>query len=1541
MKPVVLGVTLIVGGWMAALPGESIHHRVLFDRSHLNLGKAGEFDLIDMEGIVPAGDEGTPRLPAKTVFLLLPHGTAAERVRVTHTETELLDGNYVPLPLQRPGIPGESVQFTGPRRDIYSSAEPYPSRAVKLATSGVVSGYPVAAVLVYPVQYLPSRKKLLFYNSVEFTVDLAVSSRAAHVPQRQTRPGRMLMERLIKGVVHNPEDVDLAGPPLRTGRRRDRESAQTGFNPRTLPSLQGSPVEYLIITSQEMKPAFEVLAEWKTQKGVPAVVRTLEEIKAHTPAGADDAQTLRRFIAEAHEKWGVVWVLLGGDVDVIPARYVEVDESGTERISDLYYGDLDGNWNADGDAVWGERWGDQVDFFFDLFVGRAPVETVEEAEIFVAKTLHYEQGGGDHQNRILYMGEKLWPGDGKYYCERVDAHVSQPWIEKTKLYESDGTENRESVLTAMNMGQNLIFNVSHGNSYRILVGPPGHALEHTDMFTLGNAVRYSLFYNVTCNANDISYDDSFSERFLLNAQGGGVGYIGSTWLDYPSISILQNEEFFKLLFEEDDWRVGSAFARSQLPLVPFTFSHVYRQVYLNYLLLGDPELPVHTRLPAPLVVEAPASIAPGESGLSLTVYDTSGGLIRPVEGAAVCAAKEGEVYVVGLTDASGKVTLQVAPRTPGELTITATGRNHRPFLGTVEVEPVSRPFAYCGGVTVMDSSGGNGDGILNPGEAAVLGISIVNGGGWSLSAGGSSPLRVRLRSPADEVEVLDGTALMEASIDPYDSARVYFSVAASRGAQDGAVVPLHVSVSNREGAWEDTVRLTLRSPALGRLLTRYDKGEGEWGVWVTVVNEGTGRGEGISGKLTLLSGEGIIRRERDDYGTFEPGEIKTGYFRFRPYDDPSSMILGLVLTDRYGETWRYSMDMVAPESPRELNFVPGKESIRLFWVPVDDPDLAGYTVFRSGFPEGPYERILDRPLPRIATYEDRDLEGGQFLWYRISAVDSSGNESVWSDSIGAWRESPFARGWPVAVDTRVRSGPAVVDTDGDGDMEMFMGTLNGTIFVAEETGSTLAPFVRAGGAVWSKPAVDDLDRDGVVEMVVTLWGGAGEPGVQAWKVRDSDKDGTPDPVDGWPPNSSGRSGFISSPVLADVDGDPFLEVLAMDLVGRVYVWEHDGTLKRGWPRVAGHGSGRGHLYPTLAVGNLDGDPELEIVALGGNRSQDLGSIYVWGQADLDTALIFEGPGPFSASPALADLDGDGALEIVALSERHRLYVLEMDGSFPPGWEGGKRVNVVNVRDRNMITPSPAVADLDSDGELEIVVSGKKSVLVWRRDGSLADGFPVTGMELPMSPVLGDVDGDPAIEIVVGAGDRKLYAFNPDGSRVPGWPVSVGAPIVSAPGLGDIDGDGYNDIVWASDDFKIYRMETSGDPSRVPWGTFHHDMANTGLYHYRGIPLAVGQGPMDEGKVPFRFRLHQNFPNPFNSATVIRYALGDNSSMALEVYDLRGRKIRTLAAGPAPRGVYSVSWDGRDDSGTPVGSGVYMIHLRAGPFKASRKMVRIK
>ncbi len=93
--------------------------------------------------------------------------------------------------------------------------------------------------------------------------------------------------------------------------------------------------------------------------------------------------------------------------------------------------------------------------------------------------------------------------------------------------------------------------------------------------------------------------------------------------------------------------------------------------------------------------------------------------------------------------------------------------------------------------------------------------------------------------------------------------------------------------------------------------------------------------------------------------------------------------------------------------------------------------------------------------------------------------------------------------------------------------------------------------------------------------------------------------------------------------------------------------------------------------------------------------------------------------------------------------------------------------------------------------------------------------------------------------------------------------------------------------------------------------------------------------------PKSFDLYQNYPNPFNPITIIRYDLPKQAEVKLEILDLLGRRIRALVHQQQSAGSYSITWDGRNESGAIVASGAYIYRIDAGDFVRSLKMLFIK
>jgi hypothetical protein len=93
--------------------------------------------------------------------------------------------------------------------------------------------------------------------------------------------------------------------------------------------------------------------------------------------------------------------------------------------------------------------------------------------------------------------------------------------------------------------------------------------------------------------------------------------------------------------------------------------------------------------------------------------------------------------------------------------------------------------------------------------------------------------------------------------------------------------------------------------------------------------------------------------------------------------------------------------------------------------------------------------------------------------------------------------------------------------------------------------------------------------------------------------------------------------------------------------------------------------------------------------------------------------------------------------------------------------------------------------------------------------------------------------------------------------------------------------------------------------------------------------------------PLLFGIRGTYPNPFNLSATIDYALSEAGDVSLSVSSITGQKIRTLLSGPLAAGAHSAVWDGKDDSGKTVSSGIYIAHLRSGKLTASRRMALVK
>nr|MBN2278352.1 T9SS type A sorting domain-containing protein [candidate division Zixibacteria bacterium] len=112
--------------------------------------------------------------------------------------------------------------------------------------------------------------------------------------------------------------------------------------------------------------------------------------------------------------------------------------------------------------------------------------------------------------------------------------------------------------------------------------------------------------------------------------------------------------------------------------------------------------------------------------------------------------------------------------------------------------------------------------------------------------------------------------------------------------------------------------------------------------------------------------------------------------------------------------------------------------------------------------------------------------------------------------------------------------------------------------------------------------------------------------------------------------------------------------------------------------------------------------------------------------------------------------------------------------------------------------------------------------------------------------------------------------------------------------------------------------------------------------YEATTLTMSLDVDEDGDlIPTEFNLAQNYPNPFNPVTQIEYSVPSNSHVKISVYNTLGQLTRVLVDGVKSAGVYTVTWDGTNNAGHHVASGIYLYRIEAGPYNHTRKMAIIQ
>ncbi len=1545
-----------------------------FDPSSVAIDAHGEYARLWIPGTATVKTPGAPALPVKYFHFVIPGDSRVAEVVVSSVEEEAIPGKYKVMPAQQEVPIGETPVWVDPDPVIYSGGE-YPSTRVRYLGDGFLGGYRIASVAVHPLTYDPLSGELTLATDVSFELALAPAENWAQPRHRMTVNSDRLYRELVEGMVENPEDV--AGK-LGSSVEIVGDVGPDGFNPRYSPSLDGSAVEYVIITNDEYESDFQELADWKTKKGVPTVVRTISWINANYPGGCDPSERIRLFLKDAFTSWGTTFARMAGDTSVVPTRYAWSGYYGGWHIStDLYYTDLDGNWNGDGDSNFGEAYvsiaapGDSTDLYPDMWVGRAPVVSPLEVETFIDKTLAYEKDPVRHFcDRNLYLAEVLFPYDwepGEFISTDGAEHIVEPTmhlvpdnINAVRLYQNyepyPGSYplNREAAIDSLNRGYNITSHVGHGNKDILRVGRQNY-ITVQDADALVNGIDKSgLMWMLNCSSTAIEYD-CISEHFMNNPDGGCAFLYGPTRFCFPTTAEDYYYTWWELLYSEGMTQAGVVSASCKIPYIPASFyDNTDRWTQLSFVFLGDPEVALWTGYPEDLTVTHDPSIILGPVDLTVTVTDPGA-----VEGALICIAKEDEVYAVGTTDGSGQAQLSFTPKTTGTMTITVTAGDHLPYESTIGIASSPTPHVTLRDVVVDDDdsgwSDGNGNAAAEAGEAIELDVTFGNGG-QSQATG----VTATLLDGDPYITLIDDThflgnipALQEQT---YQDA---FLISIADTCPNGYEAELTLIMTDAaRTTWDDAFVLRVHRPKLVQRYNDIDDGLGGNGVpnvgetvtlTIDVLNEGNGQADAVTGVLQYPTADVTISDDTDTWGDIPPAATVTGQGGFVfTVDSVITEPFVLVLTDEDGKEWSHSFDVVPPMGLVGLRGSVKATAISLSWEPSEELDLWGYNVYRTDHPAGTYELANDGVVERTSYFQDAGLDENKLYYYRVAAIDASGNEGQTSETLEISTNPPAQQGWPLLGGEAMYGTPAVADIDIDGDLEVIVGS--GDVYCWHHDGveymdgdgdpRTNGVFTVDGlGGYRSSVAVGEMDGDPYPEFVAASWGNFGDSEnpdfrVFAWNADDGTL------LDGWPVSTP--KFCWATAALGDLSGDGLDDVIIPCANGFVYAWDSAGTELLdgdGNPQTDGVFTwlGAEWAYGSPILVDIDNDLDLEIFV--GSRND---SVYAWNPDGTRVpgwpAWAGSGdPGGVVGSPCAADVDNDGDIEIIVIANDIQLIVFDASGDTLEGYWP------VQVDVGGDFPPSPTVADLDGDGLLEIIQPDEDGLVhVFNWDGSLFGGGWPRAMEQGgrSSASIGDVDGDGEPDVVVGCNSGKLYAYTADGTLIAGWPIQTDAEIFSSPTIADLDDDGDVEVLVSVMDATVNIWDCEGiyaGGDNVLWGTWRHDNNRHGYVGYEA-PVGIGDGEIGQ----LRLSLEQNVPNPFNPVTTIAYNVpADVSEIELEVYNVNGRRVRTLVEGTADPGRHTVVWNGRNDDGEPIASGIYFVRLTAESRSSTRKVVLLK
>lgn len=1091
------------------------------DTLNILLEKTETYDNIEVKDLEQYTEEGLPALPSKRLRYVLPQGAEVSNLEIFYSDTTIYTGLYNIFPQQPAEYywnPEETTTLVK-NDSIYSLNQSYPAEGVRIVSQGEEFGYNIVTIEVTPFIYNPITK-VLCVRDIEYTLNYTQGT----IPTRQPKMSQSRFKKiqsLVKATIENKEDIEEYAPAVIITDQMQNAALVTTQTRGGLKSIadttplqflgEATP-EYVVITCDSLIPAFSKLIEWRKDLGYRTIVKSVESIYEEYNTGSK-IHSIKTYLDECYENWGTLYVLFGGDIDIVPSQLKE------GYYSQLFAYDYFFTQKGDGHT--------------HLF-SRIPAQNSQEARTIIDKIITYEKGNFynpsyidnyigilgpissydiNYKKKDLYQQNKSIYVNKYYIVEDLDC-VKYPSSNCQELPQDSAVE-----LNSLNMLKGINGELFNNTKFHI-VYHEDHSLEDNfgasaegkresiyirDIETLDNFNGlYQVVLSNGCCTSNFSLD-CIAESYIKHPNSGCVAFFGNSnvgWAGKKIYNTFINEVF-----------------NNNINIVSELFNLIIKKVnHYDMAVLGDPLTPVWTNIPKTLVVNIDDICNDG----GYTLLPISLTNLQEGEVAEVTIRKGDDIFAKAeITSADNSKTFAFLPHTNDSITISVTSLDYKPVIMKVaDIVPENRLTLseYEDIIFTTENPTIITDGAI-AGATTKISLPIANRG-MSQASGVSATLRYIQESLSDTIITILDSIQVYGNIAPGAEVTKEFTIITDKNAQtllrDGALNgnKLQLQISDSEGnSYTETFKINIYASEID--IVNYS--HRSTNVTLTFRNKTKvpiclnyfGGTNNVVDSTNIVNFTPVT----DEYIIGE-GETLRRTFKVTKSTSNNNIHCNIVVKSKYGQEWKYEFNTSDRISiPRNLKGESEGENIKLSWSTPTNGSVAGYKIIRhkvnsDGSISNTSTTLNEYPVNALS-YTDYNVPDLNY-YYRVAAVSEYGRIGIY-DTIYAYRENSLKEGFPIKYlprgaekDTTFKytySGYSPVllkDIDNDGNDDIFTafsGVSNnfsytnivavkgsGEKIMFEETDtikdhSNIKSFMR--GAI----AIDDLNNDGSYQMI--------------------------------------------------------------------------------------------------------------------------------------------------------------------------------------------------------------------------------------------------------------------------------------------------------------------------------------------------------------------------------------------------------------------------------------------------------------------------